>query len=418
MKTYILYIDKELSVKYAQECLDSCDRFNIDAELFEGICGKQNRELTRITGLNIRTTEYSSEYCGTVGHFNIWKKIAESNEVGVVLEHDCVVMGDYNNIEVNDGEILFLGPRLFHRNDYVYPINEEFDYIDVEFYNGAHAYAITPATAKMMLDQLEETKLIQMPIDGLLGLKNKFNMKLKTVDPSVVISEIGEHRKSFNFDQPDTTNRYYFPKFLSGIEDQESLPPKVDYNFTLDMFTQHIPHWLETFKLANIDTNGPIQILEIGAYEGRSTCWMSDNILLNLNARLTVIDTFEDWVEHPGAPKNRLAQCYVKNTALSKNGEKIMTYQSDSRVVLPSLLKEQKKFDFIYIDGNHSTDIVISDALAAFYLLKDNGVIIFDDYEWVDHTNEQPVKNALNIIDNLLPIKPILTNYQRSYVKK
>jgi predicted O-methyltransferase YrrM len=371
-----------------------------------------------MTGLNIRTTDYASEYCGTVGHFNIWKKIAESNEIGVVLEHDCIVMDDYNNLEVNDGEILFLGPRLFHRNDYVYPINEEFDYIDVEYYNGAHAYAITPATAKIMLDQLEETKLIQMPIDGLLGLKNKFNMKLKTVDPSVVISEIGVHRKSFNFDQPDTTNRYYFPKFLSGIEDQESLPPKVDYNFTLDMFTQHIPHWLETFKLANIDTNGPIQILEIGAYEGRSTCWMSDNILLNLNARLTVIDTFEDWVEHPGAPKNRLVQCYVKNTALSKNGEKIMTYQSDSRVVLPSLLKEQKKFDFIYIDGNHSTDIVISDALAAFYLLKDNGVIIFDDYEWVDNTDETPVKNALNIIDNLLPIKPILTNYQRSYVKK
>jgi predicted O-methyltransferase YrrM/GR25 family glycosyltransferase involved in LPS biosynthesis len=419
MKTYILYIERGESPTYAADCLDSCKQFNCDAELFEGISGKQNRELSRQTGLHIRTTDYASEYCGTVGHFKIWEKIAASDEVGVVLEHDCVAVADYSNLTVGDGEILCLGPRLLDRSSYVFPTQyaNDIDYIDTEFFKGAHAYAITPATARMMLDYLDKIKLIEMPIDGLLGLKNKFHMKLKVVDPAFVISEIGNHRRSFNFNTPDTTNYRYYPKFLEGVADQDLLTPTTEYEFTLDMFTQHIPHWLETFKLANIDTDGPIQILEVGAYEGRSTCWMSDNILLDLDSRITVIDTFEDWIEHPGAPKDRLLQCYSKNIALTKNGEKIGTYQTDSRVGLPSLLKAEKKFDFIYIDGNHSTDVVISDALAAFHLLKDNGVIIFDDYEWFDHTGEQPVKNALNIIDKLLPLKPILTDYQRSYMK-
>ena len=134
MKTYILYIDRDLSKDYASDCRDTATKFGLDVIMSEGICGKQNRELTRMTGLNIRTTDYASEYCGTVGHFQIWKDIASSGEVGVVLEHDCVVMGDYSNLTVNDGEILFLGPRMFHRSHYVFPDDVEVDYHDIEYY--------------------------------------------------------------------------------------------------------------------------------------------------------------------------------------------------------------------------------------------------------------------------------------------
>ena len=417
MKTYILYINKELSVEYANDCLGTCDRFNIDAELFEGIHGKQNRELTRMTGYRIRTTDYASEYCGTVGHINIWKKIAASNEVGVVLEHDCVVMADYNDIEVNDGEILFLGPRMFHRSHYEFPVDEKLDFIDVEYYNGAHAYAITPNTAAMMLDQLEQTKLIQMPIDGLLGLKNKFGMKLKTVDPSVVISEIGGHRKSFNFDKPDTTNRYYFPKFLKGIRDRVSLPPIAEYDFTVDWFTSNIPHWENTFKLVNKEFTQPLQILEIGAYEGRSTTWISDNLLTHLDSRLHTIDTFEGSVEHDKEYCQDLFKIFARNIGLSKNAEKISPIVGDSRVFMPRMITQKFKYDLIYVDGAHMPENIILDGLCAYHLLKDDGVIIFDDYEWV-YNGERTVKAGLDTLETLVPIEPILTGWQRSYVKK
>jgi hypothetical protein len=417
MRTYILYIDQEKSIEYAKDCRDSAVSFGLNVVMHEGLFGKQNRELTRRTGLNILTTEYSSEYCGTIGHIEIWKDIAESGQIGVVLEHDSVVMGDYSNLTVGDGEILFLGPRMFHRSHYKFPVDAEVDYYDVSHYNGAHAYMITPATAAMLLAELDRTKTILMPIDGLLGLKNKFNMKLKAVDPAFVISEIGSHRKSFNFDTPDTTNRKYFPKFLSGVEDRVSLPPIAEYKFTTDWFTQHIPHWLETFELAGKDITKPLRILEVGAYEGRSTCWISDNMLTHIDSRLDVIDTFEDWVEHPGEPEDRLYRLFLRNISISKNSEKMKVYPGDSRVFLPVFLKEDLKYDFIYIDGNHNTENVIIDGLCAFHLLKSDGVIIFDDYEFTSN-DVRTVKLALDKLEQMLPIQDILTGWQRSYVKK
>jgi predicted O-methyltransferase YrrM len=39
------------------------------------------------------------------------------------------------------------------------------------------------------------------------------------------------------------------------------------------------------------------------------------------------------------------------------------------------------KFDFIYIDGDHTAKGTISDAIRAFSLLKEGGIMIFDDYE-------------------------------------
>jgi predicted O-methyltransferase YrrM len=415
MKAYILYIDEPLSIQYADDCLASCKQFNVDAGLFQGIKNKTNRELTRKYGYHIKTFDYSSEYCGTVGHFEIWKEIAKSGEVGVVLEHDAVVVGDLNNLTVEDGQILFLGPRLYDREHYTFPVDESIDYVDIDFYNGAHAYAITPNTAAMMLDQLAYIKLIEMPIDGLLGLKNKFNMKLKAVDPAFAIAEVGIARRSFNFDKPDPTNRYYFDKFLKCI-DNDKLPPIQERKFTVDWFSYNIPHWEETFQLAGIDTSKQLNILEIGAYEGRSTCWISDNLLIDLDSNLDVVDTFQGSVEHDKSDAERLQQAYVNNISLTRNTEKIHTYVGDSRHFLPLFIKENKQYDIIYVDGAHMPENVIIDGLCAYHLVKDTGVIIFDDYEWT-YNGERTVKAGLDKLETMINITPILTGWQRSYIK-
>lgn len=416
MKTYILYIEDDLSLRYAQECLDTCNQFGLHSGLFLGIKGKTNRELTRQNGLRINTIEYSSEYCGTVGHINIWKQIVESGETGVVLEHDAVVKADYSNLQVNDGEILFLGPRIYERNDYKFPTQYQSnpDYIDVDFYYGAHAYMITPNTAKAMLDELDRIKQILMPIDGLLGLRNKFDMKLRTVDPAFVICETA-NRKSFNFDKPDTRNREYFDKFLEGI-DVTKLPAAENRVFTVDWFSANIPHWLETFKLSNKDLSSRIDMLEIGCYEGKSTCWISDNMLKHISSRLDTIDTFQGSVEHEGQDNDRLKDMYMRNISLTRNPEKINSHIGDSRAILPVFLKEGRKYDVIYVDGGHMPENVIIDGLCAFHLLKDDGVIIFDDYEWT-YYGQRTVKEGLDKLETMIPIKPILTTWQRSYVK-
>jgi predicted O-methyltransferase YrrM len=41
-----------------------------------------------------------------------------------------------------------------------------------------------------------------------------------------------------------------------------------------------------------------------------------------------------------------------------------------------------EKYDFIYIDGSHQASDVLEDAVLAFPLLKEGGIMIFDDYTW------------------------------------
>jgi predicted O-methyltransferase YrrM len=89
----------------------------------------------------------------------------------------------------------------------------------------------------------------------------------------------------------------------------------------------------------------------------------------------------------------------------------------DSRIGLPVLMMEDKKYDFIYIDGNHNTVNVLIDGLCAYHLLKDDGVLIFDDYEFTQN-NVQTAKIAMHKLETMIPIEPILTTWQRAYVKK
>jgi len=52
-------------------------------------------------------------------------------------------------------------------------------------------------------------------------------------------------------------------------------------------------------------------------------------------------------------------------------------------------------FDWVYIDGDHSYDAVLSDLNAWFSKVKPGGRIVCDDYVWVDEARVQSVKAAI-----------------------
>ena len=67
-----------------------------------------------------------------------------------------------------------------------------------------------------------------------------------------------------------------------------------------------------------------------------------------------------------------------------------------SIVALPELAGEC--FDFIYIDGDHRAAPVFMDAHLAWQLLKPQGIMIFDDYEWdLAETPEERPKMAIDL---------------------
>lgn len=137
----------------------------------------------------------------------------------------------------------------------------------------------------------------------------------------------------------------------------------------------------------------PTRILEIGSYEGASTCFLIDNLARLKAIELHCIDTFSGGVEHKNGGNfytdmSAVEQRFHKNTNLSisnaRNSVKLVLHKEFSDIALSQLIAEGKQgyFDFIYIDGSHQAPDVLCDAILSFKLLKENGILAFDDYTW------------------------------------
>lgn len=424
MKAYILHIDTPESAQYAAIASASCLSHDVMCEMVEGIHGKPYEQIKKETGMevgreNVKGEEqYWKEYNAALGHIEIWKKIAAGKEVGVVLEHDAVVKENFNEVEVNDMEIVHLGPKVKHIDDYAWP-NKSRVYTrhEVRRWEGAHAYAMTPKTAQYLLDKIKEENRL-LPTEGLVSVRNRYDLKFVAVDPAFVVCVQGD-RKSFT-DATSNKNFKHLPGFLAGVKDKDDLYPENDYVFTEDWFTGNIENWKKLFAEHNKIGTEPLTILEIGAYEGRATTWLADNMLDNKESRLFTCDTFMGSIEHTDEQRANLYERFNRNLAICKYPERIMLFVESSLSLLPRLmLTRDLKFDIIYVDGSHETQDVIADGLHAYMLLKENGVVIFDDYSWsMDGGKTYPVRAAVDILQKKLHIIPVMEGWQKAFIKK
>jgi len=165
MKAYILKIDTPVSNQYAQVCAASCKEVGLQWEYFKGFQNMSGRMALSKLGLPTvneepyRYIEYPTVHqkamCCTVGHFAIWKKIAEgTDEVGVVLEHDAIMLHPIT-IPIPDNEIVVLGYKLTDPKQYDHvSAGGPKELIDIDGHEGAHAYAITKTTAQRLIGEL------------------------------------------------------------------------------------------------------------------------------------------------------------------------------------------------------------------------------------------------------------------------
>ena len=69
--------------------------------------------------------------------------------------------------------------------------------------------------------------------------------------------------------------------------------------------------------------------------------------------------------------------------------------KNDSVISMRKLLKENVYFDFIYIDGSHNGEDILSDAIEAFKILKVNGLMFFDDF--LQHDDNRILQSYVGI---------------------
>lgn len=199
---------------------------------------------------------------------------------------------------------------------------------------------------------------------------------------------------------------------------KEKIPDlKTNKFFTADWFTNGLINF--EYAKAQMGTL-PHTILEIGCHEGRSTCWMLENLLAE-NGTITCVDPFANEplsaFRNDQAPApNLIEQVFCHNTKLVKAPDQTVRLMPTlSFYALAELITEQAQFDFIYVDGSHSADEVLADAVMAFGLLKKNGYMIFDDYLWMADADsldrpKMSIDAFVNMFQKHIEIKMI--NYQ------
>jgi predicted O-methyltransferase YrrM len=146
-------------------------------------------------------------------------------------------------------------------------------------------------------------------------------------------------------------------------------------------WTRGRAYWGEMFDALGLNGKPELRFLEIGCFEGRASLWMLENVLTDPTSRLDVIDTFEGSPEFEvmgidGATLNR----FTRNVA--PYADQVTVMQGMSGTVLRTL-PAVETYDFIYVDGSHAAPDVLTDAVLAWPLLKQRGVMVFDDYLWV-----------------------------------
>ena len=193
--------------------------------------------------------------------------------------------------------------------------------------------------------------------------------------------------------------------------------------FSQDWFSRSIPCW-EAILGSMTQAGNPLRVLEVGVFEGRSTCWLLEHFCKNEQSEITVIDTFSGGIEHHGMDLKNLRQLFERNISTINSKARVKILQGYSFMELSRLVSSSggdEFFDFISIDASHQAPDVLTDCIIAFQLLRKGGVMALDDYLWsAEKAGSEDILNSpkiaidafTNIFRRQMRIIPNLPLYQ------
>lgn len=143
--------------------------------------------------------------------------------------------------------------------------------------------------------------------------------------------------------------------------------------FSQDWFSHNIPHILGSLS----KVQGSIEkILEIGSYEGRSSCWFMERVL-PADGTLVCLDI---WFT------DELHETFQANIRAATRSHHVTAIKGRSYDGLAGLIAAgwNEAFDLVYVDGSHTAYDALTDLTMAWGLLRRGGVMLIDDYLWQD----------------------------------
>lgn len=154
----------------------------------------------------------------------------------------------------------------------------------------------------------------------------------------------------------------------------------------------------------------PSRVLEIGSFEGASTCFLIEQISAQRTLELHCVDTWKGGLEHQSngsaaADMTQVEQRFRTNIGLALSAAaravSVRVHKDRSDRALMRLMVEvgPNYFDMVYVDGSHEAPDVLFDAIASFKLLRLGGLLVFDDYLWSGQACPDLLKSPKIAID-------------------
>lgn len=154
--------------------------------------------------------------------------------------------------------------------------------------------------------------------------------------------------------------------------------------FSSDWVSINVPTWEK--YLVEFKGRENLCFLEIGSHEGRSAIWFLTHILIHPSSTLICLDHFY---------YKKVEICFEHNIKTSGFKDKVITIKAKSQQALNFL--QTLTYDLIYVDGSHTATDILIDARLSWKLLKQGGMMIFDDYTWgQDQPPEERPKAAID----------------------
>jgi hypothetical protein len=183
------------------------------------------------------------------------------------------------------------------------------------------------------------------------------------------------------------------------------------------------PNWFDGQRynfenhLTHLAGQPNLHFLQIGVYTGDASVWLLENILTDPTSLLLDVDTWagSEESEHTQIDFDKVYEYYKERMEPYPN---MRSVKNNSDNFFRNNVKQM--FDFIYVDGDHTTKQVARDAIGAWQCLKSEGILAFDDYMWgrdlPAHLTPHPAIDAF--LDDHVGEYELLTKEYQVWLKK
>lgn len=225
-----------------------------------------------------------------------------------------------------------------------------------------------------------------------------YSFRPSMIDPSVIL-DLGDFNTENQFFEMDYARKWMSKGYKSGFMNSINCKhigkltseKNKDNAYTLNKESQFSKKETKEYKFSTswfanselkknihkyLEATQENHILEIGCFEGRSTCHFSDYYLEHPDSTMTCIDPF---IGDNGTPQvdGGTREIFDTNIRLSKQFSKCKIHYDYSENVLPTI---KETFNFIYIDGSHEPQDILADMRNTFPYLVKGGIMYMDDY--------------------------------------